>query len=383
MEKTQTNTLPFSREALYQFLGGAHNLDYERIEDKVIETLQLDNKEEDVILQLPIRDGKYFEDFGINAIIIDLTFSLTDINAVENLFLKAEDQNKIQVVIRAFNIDVHAGTCSLLYVENINYEETIRQWYTLATELPALLAKQHELNVGNCGEQYLGTRVTNKGKPISWETCVTMELAELLDSTPWKHWKAGKFDYANIFTESVDIAHFIFSIWLEETNFKMNLLGLPIEDVVKEAGKDDKIDFYHISGLIGALVDFDTNKNDADTMDMIILEMIANLKVNFTVSKEYYKSLLFLLVMMCHYHPKINKSPEEFVRKYYAKNVLNKFRTDHGYNDPDADYQKLWNDVEDNVVLDRIMEEHTTSDMVQFQNELYESLEQIYATIAK
>ena len=382
MEK-QNKTLPLSREALYQFLGGAHNLDYETTEQNVIDNLQLDNKEEEIILQLPIRDSRYFDEFGINAIILDLTFNLVDINAIEDLFLRAEDQNTIQVVIRPFNIDLQNQTCNLLYVENVAYEETMAAWYTVRTELPALLAKQHELNVGNCGEQYLATRVTNKGKPISWETCVTMELAELLDSTPWKHWKAGKFDYANIFTESVDIAHFIFSIWIEETYFKLNLTGLPVEDVIKEAGKEDRADFYHISGLIGALVDLDSNKHDAESMDSIIMEMIQNLKLQFQISKEYYKSLLFILVMICKFHPKINKSPEDFVRKYYAKNVLNKFRTDHGYNDPKGNYQKIWSGREDNVVLDEIMVNHTTNDMVKFQSDLYVNLECEYSTISK
>ena len=378
-----SGSLKFSREALYQFLGGAHNLNYEVIEQKVLDALQLDNKEEDLILDLPIRDSRYFEDFGINAFILDLTFNLTDLNAVENLFLRSEEENKIQVVIRPFNINVQEKTCNMIYVENVSYEETISKWYTVATELPALLVKQHELNVGNCGEQYLATRVTNKGKAISWEACVTMELAELLDSTPWKHWKSGEFNYANIFTESVDIAHFIFSIWIEETFFRMALLGLPIEEVLKEAGKEDRSDFYHVSGLIGALVDLESNKDDIEVMDNVILEMIKSLKINFTVSKEYYKSLLFLLVMICKYHPKINKTPEDFVRKYYAKNLLNKFRTDHGYNDPSIGYVKIWNGEEDNVVLDRLMEDITTTDMVVFQNELYEALEQVYATIGK
>ena len=40
-----------------------------------------------------------------------------------------------------------------------------------------------------------------------------MELSELIDSTPWKHWKDinGKIDKANAEVELVDIWHFILS----------------------------------------------------------------------------------------------------------------------------------------------------------------------------
>ena len=57
---------------------------------------------------------------------------------------------------------------------------------------------------------------------------------------------------------------------------------------------------------------------------------------------------------------------------YVGKNILNKFRQDHGYKE--GAYIKIWNGEEDNVTMQRVLEEK--SDVS--PEELYKTLEKAY-----
>ena len=57
---------------------------------------------------------------------------------------------------------------------------------------------------------------------------------------------------------------------------------------------------------------------------------------------------------------------------YIGKNILNKFRQDHGYKD--NSYIKIWNGKEDNVIMQNILSTDTNIS----PKELYEALEKIY-----
>jgi len=52
----------------------------------------------------------------------------------------------------------------------------------------------------------------------------------------------------------------------------------------------------------------------------------------------------------------LNINLDELYRLYIGKNILNKFRQDHGYKE--GKYIKQWNGVEDNVVMQQIMYEN-------------------------
>jgi hypothetical protein len=59
-------------------------------------------------------------------------------------------------------------------------------------------------------------------------------------------------------------------------------------------------------------------------------------------------------------------------RLYIGKNILNKFRQDHGYKE--GTYIKIWNGKEDNVTMQRILEENDNIS----PDELYTALEKAY-----
>ena len=59
---------------------------------------------------------------------------------------------------------------------------------------------------------------------------------------------------------------------------------------------------------------------------------------------------------------------------YIGKNVLNKFRQDHGYKD--GTYKKIWNGVEDNIIMNEILQNGINS-----VDEIYSKLEICYKNI--
>ncbi len=53
----------------------------------------------------------------------------------------------------------------------------------------------------------------------------------------------------------------------------------------------------------------------------------------------------------------ITLSYEELYKLYIGKNILNRFRQNHGYKS--GDYMKVWSGREDNVVLQEILDKNS------------------------
>jgi len=199
-----------------------------------------------------------------------------------------------------------------------------------------MLQLQQELNDATNGKEW-EKGITKNGKQINWKRCTYLECAELIESYPWKHWKNidAKPDYANIKIEAVDIWHFIMSQGLED--YKIKNLG-SIEDLASQ---------------INTLENFP--KFTAKTIP---------------TTKDYYEQIEVVEVLMKTLFCKDNteKLMEAFIdvavqsglnldslyKLYVGKNILNKFRQDHGYKD--GSYIKIWNGEEDNVMMQSILE---------------------------
>jgi dimeric dUTPase (all-alpha-NTP-PPase superfamily) len=215
-----------------------------------------------------------------------------------------------------------------------------------------MLELQQELNDATNG---LGWEngLTKNGKVIDWKRCTYLECAELIESYPWKHWKNidAKPDYANIKIEAVDIWHFIMSQGLED--YKTQGLG-----TIKDLGQT-------ITTL---------NNYKAFTAPQI------------PTNKNHYEQIkvveVLLKTLFCEGSTK--KTMEDFINVasisglnldslytlYIGKNILNKFRQDHGYKE--GSYIKTWNGEEDNVVMQRYLETNPDT-----------SVEALYTTLQK
>ncbi len=221
-----------------------------------------------------------------------------------------------------------------------------------------MLQLQNELNNDTNGEDWRKD-ITKNGKVINWKRCIYMESAELIDSFPWKHWKniEGKIDIDNIKIELVDIWHFLMSYLLkfhspiELTNMIANISS--IKSDIKIPKKWSKEENHKIDRFLD------------------IFEELMALALIKTDDEIYQETLLEQFFKACD---SIELGFEELYRLYIGKNVLNQFRQDHGYKE--GTYKKVWNDKEDNVILQEILEKENE---INFDT-LYKKLEEIYGS---
>ncbi len=217
-------------------------------------------------------------------------------------------------------------------------------------KLEEMFVLQKELNDNTNGKNWeLG--VNKFDKEINWLRCIHMEVAELIDSAPWKHWKniTADPDMNNIHVELVDIWHFLMSYILSETNIP-RAVSLVNTHCIYEASED-----LDIKLLI----------KESEKLSYIALAIQTGNMPSFSGVERFIDQFF----RCC----KISGLSFTWLQKLYiGKNCLNQFRQDHGYKE--GTYIKQWDGKEDNVVMVEILD---TMDSVSF-NELYEALSTQY-----
>lgn len=196
---------------------------------------------------------------------------------------------------------------------------------------------------------------TKQDRIINWRRCIYMEASELIDSFNWKHWKDIDIDpnWDNIIIELVDIWHFIMSLGLEE--YKNKNLG-DMSDIVSFV-----IDSKYYDDFCG-------DAQIPDNSDALhIVNNIEHLIKNSIEAKEFHKILddFFIVSLQC------GLNIETLYKYYIGKNILNKFRQDNGYKE--GTYKKIWNGIEDNVVMTEIIEKNSFG-----ADDFYKKLEELY-----
>lgn len=196
-----------------------------------------------------------------------------------------------------------------------------------------MLAMQDELNNMTNGKDWR-SGTTALGKVIDWRRCIYMEAAELIDSYPWKHWKSvdAITDIENVRVELVDIWHFLLSLALE--HFDLEISAGLFNKALNE-NRDAKPVNHHLSIIEQVAVHE---------------KMMATALEKGDVSAEYLSRLAETFFKACQV---AKLGFDQLYQIYMAKNVLNKFRQDHGYKE--GIYIKEWNGKEDNVVMFEII----------------------------
>ena len=217
-----------------------------------------------------------------------------------------------------------------------------------------MLRLQQQLNDATNGEGW-EAGLTKNGKKIDWKRCIYMECAEMIDSFAWKHWKNidADPDWENLQIEIVDVWHFVMSLVLQE--YARRELGT-LEDAAKGIAA---MPFY--------VMLHDDAEGFAD--EALVMAQVESVMRDALAPRTDLTKLLadfFELVRMG------NLDLGTLYRLYVGKNILNRFRQDHGYKA--GSYVKIWNGEEDNVVMKRLWEEK--GDMT--SEELYAALEAAY-----
>ncbi len=224
------------------------------------------------------------------------------------------------------------------------------------TSINEMLVMQNTLNEMTNGSDWK-SGVTQLGKIIDWKRCIVMETSELVDSYPWKHWKSvdAVTDIENVRVELVDIWHFLLSLALEQ--FELEKAAKLLDKALASNNAQ--------ANVIGSEMTVIGQVAVHETMMRIALEPSE-------VTEEYLSRLSSSFFNACKV---AELSFEQMYQIYMAKNVLNKFRQDHGYKE--GTYIKEWNGKEDNVVMFEIIA--TMSDFS--GDELYIGLKETYALI--
>lgn len=199
-------------------------------------------------------------------------------------------------------------------------------------KLEEMFLLQKELNDSTNGPNWeLG--INTHGKEINWLRCIHMEVAELIDSTPWKHWKNinSKPDMSNIHVELVDIWHFLMSYILQETNVP-KAVSLVNTHCIYESAEN---------------IDVKLMIKESEKLSYISLAIETGNMPAFSGVERFIDQFF----RCC----KISGLSFSWLQKLYiGKNCLNKFRQDNGYKE--GTYIKVWNGNEDNVVMVSILE---------------------------
>ncbi len=220
-----------------------------------------------------------------------------------------------------------------------------------------MLTLQQQLNDATNGEGW-ERGLTKNGKRIDWRRCSYLECAELIESYPWKHWKSidAQPDYENIKIEAVDIWHFIMSQALAD--YKQEGLGT-IEDLARH---------------IASLSNFEAFKAPHTPTDR---DYYAQIEVVETLMKSLFCDADTAQILTDFFEVAMQSglNLDSLYKLYIGKNILNQFRQDHGYKE--GNYIKIWNGEEDNVTMQRILDEEPqiTPQM------LYQKLEEAYPSV--
>ena len=218
-------------------------------------------------------------------------------------------------------------------------------------KLEEMFLLQKKLNDSTNGKNWeLG--LNKFGKEINWLRCIHMEVAELIESTPWKHWKNinSAPDMNNIHVELVDIWHFLMSYILQET---------PVPKAVSLVNT-------HCIYEIFQEVDVKLMVKEAEKLSYISLAIDTGNMPSFSGIERFIDQFF----RCC----KISGLSFMWLQKLYiGKNCLNQFRQDNGYKE--GSYIKVWNGNEDNVVMVSLLE---NMDDVGF-DDLYGKLKEEYS----
>ncbi len=223
-----------------------------------------------------------------------------------------------------------------------------------------MLQLQAQLNEATNGPDWVNG-VTKNAKVINWSRCIYMECAEMVDSFSWKHWKNidAQPDWDNLQIEVIDVWHFIISLGIE--NYSKMLKG-NIEELAINISQMDSFSKIEIETTTFTSQDEVISKVE-NIMSLVLSK--GELDLDALISEFFDLTIMSGLNLQTLY------------RLYVGKNILNQFRQDHGYKD--GTYIKMWDGVEDNVIMKHIWEYN--SDIK--PEALYKELTKLYLALDK
>jgi len=196
-----------------------------------------------------------------------------------------------------------------------------------------------------------------------WKLATFMEVAEAIESAPsWEWWKTPTpANMSNLKTEMVDIGHF--------------LISLNVVDFASNIG-EDKMSERIIRGVIRG-VSNNILILQRQARHALVNGLHANLRETGYCTPTAFASLFAAAQV-------IDFGFQEFYQVFLGKNILNMYRSDHGYKDPNVSYMKVFPDGrEDNDVFKDLLVEVDNIDELSFdelKEVMYEKMDWMVKT---
>lgn len=278
--------------------------------------------------------------------------------------------------------DIEEDVFNLVVVVLIDPDKTFG---VLKAGMKEMLKLQHKLNIGTNGPRYLYTDVNEKnGKHINFALDIKMELAELINTCPYKHWKDQIFtlgdktiNHQNILVEHTDIWHFLMSFMLQASASTFQGIEVDEEALVDNLATGNIPVLYpdkHFSMLFNFIVQLAVTK-DADLPNLLYSITSKWMESQSNVVSDYQNFLMVSLLLDRMY----GFDFAELIDTYLGKNALNRFRLDNGYTE--GTYIKIWANIDLQETDDYIKKEDNDFmiEIVKTLNETNElSFENIY-----
>lgn len=203
-------------------------------------------------------------------------------------------------------------------------------------QLRQIVKMQNELNEATI------TDWINKG--LDWDSAILVEVAEAIDSTDWKWWKAGETDLVNLKIEAIDILHFLISKALVQY-------------------RDEELIAKQLSDMASRLKP--STQPAKAWLKQVALYTLEN---KVTLAMQALLDLFMTLEM----------DVAAIFEAYITKNLLNHYRQERGYKDAAANYPKIIDGEEDNLVFARLVKEYgsETADLTVLKELLFQKMDE-------
>lgn len=196
-------------------------------------------------------------------------------------------------------------------------------------QMQEMLAMQNKL------QSYLHPDWTKQ--PWDQASAILVEAAELMTELGYKWWKHHEPNYDNVRIELIDIWHFVLNVYISQDK---------VEQALNELNK--ALDYVESNDI-----------NYSNTQACLIIKgWVGNgLSTNNWSLLEFFE--------LCSNY---GMTFDDVYTVYMMKNTLNAFRWEHGYRD--GTYIKIWNGVEDNLVLSSMHRENPFMSYAELYNKL-------------
>lgn len=184
-------------------------------------------------------------------------------------------------------------------------------------------------------------------KHLDWDSAILVEVAEAIDSTDWKWWKHGTTDLPNLRIEAVDLLHFLIS------------KALTIH--------------HEADYIVRNLVEIVENQQPNQLDELSWLKQVAL----YTLENKVLKALHALFNLFTQ----LGMDLSAIHQAYISKNLLNHYRQERGYKDPNAQYLKIIGGEEDNQVFARVVKQQSeqAEDLAHLKERVFVVMDQCVA----